>query len=454
MNRVASVCSPSFRRRCGTTAVASVGASLVRSLGAAALVLIALVSSSSLRPAVAADGLKPGDYVAVIGDSITEQRLYSMFIEDYLLMCKPQLDLRATQFGWGGETAPGFAGRMANDCLVFKPTVATTCFGMNDGGYSPLNDEKAQRYRNGQIAIVKQLKFAGARFIVVGSPGAVDLDKFRNDPKAAEMYNKTLAGLRDIARDVAKAEGISFADVFTPMLTAMPKAKAKYGKDYHVCGGDGFHPDRNGHLIMAYAFLKSLGCDGHIGTITVDMGQAAAEATDGHKVLKAGTAASGVNVELESSRYPFCFYGEADKPGATRGIIEFFPFNEDLNRFMLVVKNPGGDKVRVTWGPSKKEFTAAQLAAGVNLAAEMLDNPFSGPFAQVEQKIAEKQGMEVQLVKSLLHNLPLYKQFAPSEAESLDRIAQSLVAKDVVARDAAAAAVKPVKHVITLELVK
>src|SRR5688572_18976350 len=68
-----------------------------------ALFLFLTLSAATLLHA--ADGLKPGDHVAVIGDSITEQRLYSLYIEDYLLMCKPQPDLRATQFGWGGETA-------------------------------------------------------------------------------------------------------------------------------------------------------------------------------------------------------------------------------------------------------------------------------------------------------------------------------------------------------------
>ena len=34
---------------------------------------------------------------------------------------------------------------------------------------------------------------------------------------------------------------------------------------------DGVHPAANGHLIMAYAFLKGLGCDGNVGTITLDL---------------------------------------------------------------------------------------------------------------------------------------------------------------------------------------
>jgi hypothetical protein len=230
----------------------------------------------------------------------------------------------------------------------------------------------------------------------------------------------------------------------------MTKAKAKYGKAYHVGGGDGVHPDRNGHLVMAYAFLKALGCDGNIGTITVDLAADRAEATEGHKVL---SCARGV-VEIESTRYPFCFYGDPAQPAATRGVIEFFPFNEELNRFKLVVKGAAGDKVKVTWGEASKEFSAAQLAAGINLAAEFLDNPFSEPFRKVEEVVANKQGMELNLIKSLIHNIPAYQQAAPEEIAALQRIADGLVKKDKAAREAAAAAVKPVKHTLGIEPVR
>lgn len=410
-------------------------------------IILGLVASS-----FAADAkLQNGDYVAVIGDSITEQRLYSLFIEDYLLMCKPATELRATQFGWGGETAPGFAGRMANDALRFKPTVATTCFGMNDGGYSPMDPGKAQRYRNGQKSIVRQLKEAGVRQIVVGSPGCVDADTFGgHSPERAAMYNKTLAELRDVARQVAQDEGVAFANVFDPMFQAMGRAKAKYGREYHVGGGDGVHPDRNGHLVMAYAFLKALGCDGNLGTITVDLASGKAAASEGHKVLSFNQG----QIEIESSRYPFCLYGDAANPGATRGIIEFIPFNDELNRFQLVVRGLKGEKVKVTWGIAAKEFPADALEKGINLAVEFLDNPFSEPFRKVEAKIAERQWMEVGLIKTAIHNLPEYARLLPEEKPTLERIAGELVAKDKTARDASAAAVVPVKHTIKLEIVR
>ncbi len=249
-----------------------------------AALIVALIS---VTVTIAAEPrLQSGDYVAVIGDSITEQQLYSLYIEDYLLMCQPARDLRVTQFGWGGETAPGFANRMANDMLRFGATVATTCFGMNDGRYAPMNPSTGEAYRNGQKSVVRQLKEAGVRFIVVGSPGCVDADTFGNhNAERAKMYNETLSAMRDVARQVAQEEGVAFANVLDPMIDVMTKTKAKYGRDYHLAGGDGVHPDRNGHLVMAYAFLKALGCDGNIGSITVDLKQGQAEASDGHKVL-------------------------------------------------------------------------------------------------------------------------------------------------------------------------
>jgi len=407
--------------------------------------LVFIATLLAVGPCVGAAGLKPGDSVAVCGDSITEQRLYSLFIEEYLLMCQPGADLEATQFGWSGEKAPGFLARMANDVLVFKPTVATTCYGMNDGGYAASTPEVLRVYREATEGIVKAFQEAGVRLIVVGSPGAVDTTTFRRG--GAEVYNKTLSELRDIAREVAAQHGAAFADVHGAMIEAMPKAKARYGEAYHVAGPDGFHPRQNGHLIMAYAFLKALGCTGDIGTIQVDMKTGKATATPGHRVLK---SAKGL-VQIESKRYPFCFFGEPNSPNATRGIIEFFHFNEDLNRFLLVVRNAPSGRVKVTWGDQAKSFSAADLERGVNLAAEFLDNPFSGPFAKVEEVIAKKQAFETPAVKTLLHSLPQWDKSLPEAKTTLNRLRRHVVDKDDALRRSARAAVVPVRHAIRVE---
>src|SRR5205814_3452062 len=127
------------------------------------------------------------------------------------------------------------------------------------------------------------------------------------------------------------------------MFDAMTKAKAKLGSNYAFAGGDGVHPGPNGHLAMAYAFLKGLGCDGNIGTITIDLASNKAQATAGHKVISFNNGSA----EIESTRYPFCFFGDSSGP-STRSAIEFLPFNEDLNRFRLIVKGATADEVKIT----------------------------------------------------------------------------------------------------------
>lgn len=423
----------------------------IRSWGIISGVASTIFAGAVLAAEPSAEKLHDGDYVGVIGDSITEQKLYSVFIEDYLLMCKPAANLSVTQFGWSGETARGFANRMQNDMIPFNVSAATTCFGMNDGGYSPMNPEKARGYHQAQTSVVEQLKKAGVRFIVVGSPGCVDSFTFRHDPEAAVMYNKTLAAERDIARQVAQEQGVAFADVYDAMYDTMEKVKAKLGKEVAVAGGDGVHPGANGHLVMAYAFLKGLGCDGNIGTITFDLAAGKATATDGHKVL---SDANGV-IEIESDRYPFCFSGGPKDTNGTRGITQFFNFNQDLNRFTLVVTGAApGKQYKVTWGDESREFSGDALAKGINLPAEFDKSPFQAQFEKVEQVIRHQQDFETPLVKQLIHDLPAYETFAPELKDKLSELRPQLIAKDKPLREASEKAVQPVKHTIKVEAVK
>src|SRR6187431_1299301 len=85
--------------------------------------------------------LKKGDRLAICGDSITEQKMYSLLMEAYLTACLPELEVTCRQYGWSGEQAGGFLARMKNDVLRFKPTIATTCYGMNDHRYQPYKEE-------------------------------------------------------------------------------------------------------------------------------------------------------------------------------------------------------------------------------------------------------------------------------------------------------------------------
>lgn len=400
--------------------------------------------------------LPTGARLAIAGDSITEQKLYSKYMETYLLACAGRRDLHISQFGWGGETAWGFAARLENDLADFKPTVVTTCYGMNDGGYRPYDENVGKNYESNMRSILTKLVAMNVKTVVVGSPGGVDTKYFRAGQKfadgldAAVSYNNTLRSLRGIDEKLAAEFKMPFADVHTAMVDAMAKAKAALGDDFDVCGRDGVHPGPDGQLAMAYAFLKALGCDGNIGEITMDM-TGHVTATEGHKVLS--TAAG--KVWLESERYPFCFDPDPKASGSTRSILPFLPFNQDLNRLTLKVKYLVSPKATVTWGEETKEFTREQLAfgVGVNLAAEFSKTPFDAAFQKVMQTVATKQVYETSMIKGIITQFRWLNNEFKNDAETL-KAAETLRAK-LTARwnqsDADAhAALVPVKHSITI----
>lgn len=343
--------------------------------------------------------LKKGQRVAIVGDSITEQKLYSRFIELYLTACLSDLDLHCIQLGWGGETAPGFLSRMNNDLMPWKPDVVTTCYGMNDGSYRAYEEGIGKRYIGAMTEIVGRLKKAGA-VVVVGGPGIVDSKYFQGGGEKPKVYNDNLKHLSELAKKLAETEGFPHADVFGAMMAAMEKAKPALGDAYDVGGKDGVHPGPNGHLLMAYAFLKAMGIDGNLGSITIDMKGAAA--ADGHKVLSSDAG----KAEIESTRYPFCFTGDDKSPAGTRSMLPYVAFNADLNRLTLVVKNLDAAKAKVTWGAASKSFPKEELEKGINLAAEFPETPFAEAFRKLDGLIFAKQNFETGMIKTTINSFP------------------------------------------------
>jgi lysophospholipase L1-like esterase len=394
--------------------------------------------------------LKPNDVLTICGDSITQQKLYSVMMEDYFLMCEPVEGLRVCQMGWNGERASGFQARLKSDILPFQPTVVTTCYGMNDGGYRALDQGIGDDYRKNMQLAIDGLMAAGMHAIIVGSPGCVDSTTFQHPSVTPQVYNQTLDALRGIAQDLAQKNGLGFADVHTVMMDVMVKTKAAYGDAYPFAGGppDGIHPGPNGHLVMAYAFLKALGCDGAIGTITVDLDANSATGTPGQKVVSFQNG----TLTLQSTRYPFCFQGDPNKGDVmTASVLRFLPFNDDLNRYVLVVKGIKGSKAKVTWGSQSKEFAAADLAKGVNLAAEFIVNPFCVQFNKVNAAVQTQQNLETTLMQQLFHNLDTLKAMVPNEAASLDQVALGGLQHDKDLFTAAQALVVPVTHTIQIQ---
>ena len=412
--------------------------------------LLASVLVAASLPALADFLVQPNDVVGICGDSITQQHLYSADMEEYLLMCQPTAGQKIVQFGWSGEQAPGFLARLGTDVFPFKPTVATTCYGMNDGHYAALTDDVASTYRKAQTDVVEALKKGGVRAIVLGSSKCVDSFYFKHPNCTADVYNKTLGALADIDKDIATKEGVVYADVFGITLDTMQKAKAKFGENYEIAGGDGVHPSPNGHLVMAYAFLKALGCDGNIGTITVEMGLNQATGSPGQEIVsyKDGT------VDVKSTRYPYCFTGDpnSNDSGSTARIVTVLPFNQDLNRYMLIVKGITTPNAKVTWGSVTKQYAAADLAKGVNLAADFLANPFVDQFNKIAGAVSAQENQETLLSQTFMHSLADWKQnYFPGVDSAFDQVIAAGMTRHDAMFKAAADLVIPIEHTIKIE---
>jgi hypothetical protein len=399
--------------------------------------------------------LKRGDRLAICGDSITEQKMYSRILEDYLTMCVPDLGVTVRQYGWSGERMPGFLSRMTDDCLRFKPSIATTCYGMNDHEYRPYEERIGQTYRDSSTAVVEAFKSHRTR-VVLGSAGCVGKIPFwvKSASGTVDDLNLNLCTLRNIDIEIARKEKVAFADVFWPMLTVGMSAQQQYGTNFAVAGKDGVHPAWAGHMIMAYAFLKAMGLSGDIGEFTVDLRRGKMKTTKGHQVLSEKDG----QFTISSSRYPFCAcvdttdpsdsYPNCSKDDASsdnsiRAAMSFIPFNQQLNRLTLVAKKGSASRYLVTWGNQSKTFTADQLAKGVNLAEEFPSNPFCAAFAKVDAAVAAKQAYETKQIKESFRS--------PEAKTNMEAVAAATESERQPLAEAIKTSFAPVTHTLKIE---
>ncbi len=352
-------------------------------------------------PQVTSLQLRKGDRLAICGDSITEQKMYSVIIETYLTACTPELEITARQYGWSGEQASGFLNRMKSDVLRFNPTIATTCYGMNDFRYVPYDEAIAAEYRKNLIDISKQFRDAECR-VIIGSSGIIDsVPHWVKSARGNQQdLNLSLSKFRNIALNVATTEKAGFADIYQPMLLVDFQAKKDIGPEFKIAGKDGVHPGWAGQVIMARAFLKAMGLDGNLGEISWDATSDKSSASGGHEII----SSAGGKLKIRSTKLPFSVgEGDAKNDNSIRAGLALVPFDQELNRFTLRVSSPKAKAYKVTWGSESKQYTAEQLVAGVPLATDFIKHPLLPAFQNVWKAVLEKQSYETKQIKSIVH---------------------------------------------------
>lgn len=211
----------------------------------------ATTQATSPRGAARKLTLGAQEHVAFIGDSITQQHLYTALIETFLITRLPQARLRFTNLGWGGDVAPGGAARFARDVAPLHPTLVLVNFGMNDGSYAPPQEPVRARWLAGIQDLVARIRACAARPVLL-TTSAVE----ESGGSHLRRYNETLGAFAATLRRYAEEEGIALLDLFTPCLAAVTAAQQQSPPLSLV--PDGVHPDAAGHLVLAAAALAGM----------------------------------------------------------------------------------------------------------------------------------------------------------------------------------------------------
>jgi lysophospholipase L1-like esterase len=217
---------------------------------------------------------KDGDTVVMIGDSITEQHLYSNYVEMWTVTRFPNWKLAFRNTGIGGDTSPGGNRRFERDVVRYRPTAITVDFGMNDGGYGGFNEGRFSSYMKGLQGMADQAKAAKIRVAwITPQP----LDGGEPGKTALTAYNQTLEKFSDGVKEIAKKNDGLFVDQFHPYLAVLDKARAGSDKYERITAGDAVHPGFPGQALMAASILRGLNFPTLVAAVDIDV--AAARAT-------------------------------------------------------------------------------------------------------------------------------------------------------------------------------
>src|SRR5262245_12652114 len=113
------------------------------------LTLLFLLFAASFAAAADDFFFHDGDRVVMIGDSITEQHLYSNYVEMWVTTRFPSWNITFRNSGIGGDRSVGGNSRFKRDVLAHNPTAMTVDFGMNDGGYRAFEEGLYKTYMDG-----------------------------------------------------------------------------------------------------------------------------------------------------------------------------------------------------------------------------------------------------------------------------------------------------------------
>src|SRR6266568_197422 len=388
-------------------------ASLVRTL--------CLVAFAALQAHAEGFALKDGDRVVFYGDSITYQRLYTTFAETYVVTRFPKLNVSFVHSGWGGDRVTGGGGgpidlRLRRDVFGYKPTVLTIMLGMNDGSYRAFDEKIFDTYATGYQHIIESVKkeLPGIRITVIQpSP----FDDVTQPPRLEGGYNAVLLRYSQFVNELAAREKLSVADLNSPVVAALEKARATDAELAKKIIPDRVHPGPGGHLLMAGELLKSWNAPATVSAVTFNASAKKLPDAKGTKIsdMKIGGEISWTQLD-EALPMPV----DLNDPVVALAV-KSSDFIQALNQQTLKVTGLTGAKYALKIdGDEMGSFTKEELAEGINLAT--LPTPMAKQAAEVHKLTLQHNNAHFQRWRQI--QVPL----ADGRTPRVQKAAQDLMA--------------------------
>jgi lysophospholipase L1-like esterase len=371
--------------------------------------------------------LKDGDRVVFYGDSITDQRLYTTFAETYVVTRFPRLKIWFVHSGVGGDQVTGgWAGpidvRLPRDVIAYEPTVMTIMLGMNDGSYRGWDDGIFKAYSTGYQHIVHTMKHAlpGIRITVIQ---ASPFDDVTRPPNFDGGYNAVLVRYGQYVKELGEREGLLVADLNSPVVSMLEKAKAEDPELAKNIIEDRVHPGPGGHLIMAEALLKAWNAPATVAAVEIDAAGGRVARADNAKItgLKAGPTLSWMETD---GALPMPVDLE-DKPTALA--VRSSDFIAALDQEPLKVTGLSAARYTLTIDGEKiGSFAKEQLEEGINLAT--LPTPMAKQAAKVHDLTLKHNDIHFARWRDVQISLKDYKLAGePAAAGDLDKLEEQIV---------------------------
>lgn len=322
---------------------------------------------------------KKGERVVFVGNSITHGGHYHSIIWLYYMTRFPEDPVTIINAGIGGDSSWDIIKRLEDDVFNKKPTYMTMTFGMNDVGYydfwKPNAQELAQRQINKSLEsyqlIEKRLQESdGVTKVIIGGSPYDETSKVKT--KVFQTKNTALLKVNNFQQASAKKNAWGFVDFNRPMLEINQREQQKDSL-FALCGEDRIHPDNDGHLVMAYLFLKAQGLAGKkVAEVVLDAQNLKVETANNCKISNLKKKDEGLEFNYFAKALPFPVDSIARGWGSQksqRNGLRLIPFTKEFNQEILQVKhlNSGWYELQMD-GRFVAKVSAMDLQVGLNLA--------------------------------------------------------------------------------------